>query len=65
VSIHRSDCSDFAHLQRNPDRVIDVQWGGSEARRSDGGGLPGGRGGGGHDRQGLLRDISDVFAREK
>lgn len=67
VSIHRSDCTDFAHLQRkNPDRVIEVQWGG---------------GGGGRDtpssvypvdvaiealdRQGLLRDISDVFAREK
>ncbi|MGE0099646.1 MAG: bifunctional (p)ppGpp synthetase/guanosine-3',5'-bis(diphosphate) 3'-pyrophosphohydrolase [Hydrogenophaga sp.] len=67
VSIHRSDCSDFAHLQRkNPDRVIEVQWGGQ---------------GGGRDaqtsvypvdvaiealdRQGLLRDISDVFAREK
>lgn len=68
VSIHRSDCSDFAHLQRtSPDRVIDVQWGGA---------VSGGRDGASAvypvdvaveaiDRQGLLRDISDVFAREK
>jgi GTP pyrophosphokinase len=68
VSIHRSDCSDFAHLQRtSPDRVIDVQWGGA---------VSGGREGASAvypvdvaveaiDRQGLLRDISDVFAREK
>lgn len=68
VSIHRSDCSDFAHLQRtSPDRVIEVQWGGA---------VSGGRDGAAAmypvdvavealDRQGLLRDISDVFAREK
>ena len=68
VSIHRSDCTDFAHLQRkNPDRVIEVQWGGQTV---------GGRDASASvypvdvaieavDRQGLLRDISDVFAREK
>ena len=68
VSIHRSDCSDFAHLQRkSPDRVIEVQWGGQ---------TPAGRDGlaavypvdvavEALDRQGLLRDISEVFAREK
>jgi GTP pyrophosphokinase len=64
VSIHRADCADFAHLQRkHPDRVIDVQWGGA----------PGGEPAvypvdvavEALDRQGLLRDISDVFAREK
>ncbi len=70
VSIHRSDCPDYTHLAgRHPDRVIDVQWTGGT----------GGAGQGGHeptfypvdvaveaaDRQGLLRDISDVFAREK
>ncbi len=67
VSIHRSDCTDFAHLQRkNPDRVIEVQWGG------DGGGrdtpssvYPVDVAIEALDRQGLLRDISDVFAREK
>ena len=64
VSIHRADCADFAHLLRkHPDRVIDVQWGGA----------PGGEPAvypvdvavEALDRQGLLRDISDVFAREK
>ncbi|WP_342129379.1 RelA/SpoT family protein [Hydrogenophaga sp. OTU3427] len=64
VSIHRADCADFAHLVRkHPDRVIDVQWGGA----------PGGEPAvypvdvavEALDRQGLLRDISDVFAREK
>ena len=37
VSIHRSDCGDFAHLQRTcPDRVIDVQWGGAVSGLRDG-----------------------------
>lgn len=64
VSIHRVDCSDFQHLSRtHPDRMIEVAWGGQtvgeqalypvdvrvEAL----------------DRPGLLRDISDVFVREK
>jgi GTP pyrophosphokinase len=68
VSIHRSDCSDFAHLQRkNPDRVIEVQWSGQGASTRDG--LPSvypvDVAVEAQDRQGLLRDISDVFAREK
>ncbi|MRD71724.1 bifunctional (p)ppGpp synthetase/guanosine-3',5'-bis(diphosphate) 3'-pyrophosphohydrolase [Rhodocyclus tenuis] len=61
VSIHRADCSNFANMQtRNPERVIETAWGG---------------GGGGvfavdvvvdaQDRQGLLRDVSEVFSREK
>lgn len=67
VSIHRADCTDFAHLVRkSPDRVIEVDWAGRDDVR-----------GGSQavypvdvaieavDRQGLLRDISDVFAREK
>lgn len=68
VSIHRSDCSDFAHLQRkNPDRVIDVQWGGdADADRSATAAVyPVDVAVEAQDRQGLLRDISEVFAREK
>jgi GTP pyrophosphokinase len=68
VSIHRSDCSDFAHLQRkNPDRVIEVQWGGQAAPDRDGRAAvyPVDVAIEAQDRQGLLRDISDVFAREK
>jgi len=64
VSIHRADCADFAHLRRkNPDRVIEVQWGGSKP--DDGTVYPVDVAVEAQDRQGLLRDISDVFAREK
>ncbi|MGE0350036.1 RelA/SpoT family protein [Hydrogenophaga sp.] len=68
VSIHRADCSDFAHLQRkNPDRVIEVQWSGQAAPDRDGrpAVYPVDVAIEAQDRQGLLRDISDVFAREK
>ena len=65
VSVHRSDCSNFRTMaSRDGERVIDVEWGATKK--------------GGEapvyavdvaveaaDRQGLLRDISDVFAREK
>lgn len=64
VSIHRQDCPSFRELRaRTPERVIEVEWGkpkgdaapmysvdvAVEAA----------------DRQGLLRDISEVFAKEK
>jgi GTP pyrophosphokinase len=68
VSIHRSDCSDFAHLQRkSPDRVIEVQWGGQTGGGRDGSAevYPVDVAVEAQDRQGLLRDISEVFAREK
>ncbi len=63
VSIHRSDCTNFREMGlRNPGRVIDVQWDGRPVDPN-------------HaypvdvlieatDRQGLLRDISEVFAKE-
>ncbi len=64
VSIHRATCSNFrAMASQNAERVIDVEWG---AAKGDGASV--------YavdvaieaaDRQGLLRDISDVFAREK
>ncbi len=69
VSVHRCDCTDFAYLQRcNPDRVIDVQWSdsaGSAARDGQRPVYPVDVGVEALDRQGLLRDISEVFAREK
>jgi GTP pyrophosphokinase len=61
VSVHRVDCANFRNMAaRNPERVIEAQWGGQqdgiyatdlvvEAA----------------DRQGLLRDISDVLSKEK
>ncbi|RZL89340.1 MAG: bifunctional (p)ppGpp synthetase/guanosine-3',5'-bis(diphosphate) 3'-pyrophosphohydrolase [Variovorax sp.] len=64
VSIHRADCSNFRTMAfRDAERVIDVEWG---EQKADAGSV--------YavdvaveaaDRQGLLRDISDVFAREK
>ncbi len=64
VAIHRRDCSNFRHMaQASPGRVIEVEWGRPASDRPalypldviiDA-----------SDRQGLLRDISEVFAKEK
>jgi GTP pyrophosphokinase len=72
VSIHRGDCSNFRNMASgSPDRVIEVEWSTPKATAS---GLNGSGGGAVYpvdvsieasDRQGLLRDISEVFAREK
>jgi GTP pyrophosphokinase len=64
VSIHRADCSNFRELAaRAAERVIEVEWGVS---RGEGGAVyPVDVGIEAADRQGLLRDISEVFAKEK
>jgi GTP pyrophosphokinase len=63
VSIHRRDCSNFRELAaRAVERVIDVEWG---KPKSDGAVYPVDVGVEAADRQGLLRDISEVFAKEK
>ena len=61
VSIHRADCSNLGNLRkRNPERMIETRWGDAtdglfavdveiEAQ----------------DRSGLLRDIGEVFSRER
>jgi GTP pyrophosphokinase len=64
VAIHRADCTNFRHMaQRSPERVIAVAWG-----------LPGRDKPALYpvdvlvealDRSGLLRDISEVFAKDK
>jgi GTP pyrophosphokinase len=64
VAVHRADCANFRHMAAQaPERAIAVAWGppraGAEAVypvdvRIDAA-----------DRPGLLRDISEVFAREK
>ena len=63
-AIHRRDCSNFRHMaQASPGRVIEVEWGRPASDKPalypldvviDA-----------SDRQGLLRDISEVFAKEK
>lgn len=61
VSIHRIECSNFRNMsERNPERVISAEWGGA------GEGLyPVDIAVEAQDRQGLLRDISEVLSREK
>jgi len=66
VSVHRSDCPDFGTLvNRHPDRVIDVQWSGRQPSGPTPAFYPVDVAVEAQDRQGLLRDISDAFAREK
>ena len=63
ISVHRQDCPSFLHVAAlHPERVIDADWGGAAPENEvyavdilvDA-----------QDRQGLLRDISDVLARER
>jgi GTP pyrophosphokinase len=64
VSIHRADCSNFANMmRRNPERVISAEWG--EQPADQGGVYPVDIVVDANDRQGLLRDISEVLSREK
>jgi GTP pyrophosphokinase len=49
-------------VARNGDRVIEVQWGGQRRRAAV---YPVDVAVEANDRQGLLRDISEVFAKEK
>ncbi|GBU14803.1 GTP pyrophosphokinase [Polaromonas sp.] len=64
VSIHRHDCSNFRNMANgSPDRVIEVEW--ISAKTPDGSIYPVDVAVEAADRQGLLRDISEVFAKEK
>jgi GTP pyrophosphokinase len=61
VSIHRANCSNLqALIRRQPERVVEVAWG-----RAADAVYPVEILAIAQDRQGLLRDISEVFAREK
>jgi GTP pyrophosphokinase len=67
VSVHRRDCATLARMvDEAPERLIETEW--------DPGRLTGDAAGSAfpadievlaHDRQGLLRDISEVFARDR
>jgi GTP pyrophosphokinase len=64
VSVHRADCSNLRNMiQRSGDRCIDVAWGTQPGK--DASVYPVDVAIEAHDRQGLLRDISEVFAKEK
>jgi GTP pyrophosphokinase len=63
VAIHRRNCSNLRHMrERAPERVIAVEWGRSP---KDGGLYPIDVLVEAGDRPGLLRDITEVFAKEK
>jgi GTP pyrophosphokinase len=65
VSIHRADCSNFREMAaRSGERVIDVEWG-SSGPATTGAVYPVDVAVEAADRQGLLRDISELFAKEK
>jgi len=68
VSVHRADCRNFREIMaRDPERVIEVQWGRAAPKAGTGVAAvyPVDVAVEAADRQGLLRDISEVFAREK
>lgn len=63
VSIHRNDCPSFREIAgRSPERVIEVEWGKAKGEAAV---YPVDVAVEAADRQGLLRDISEVFAKEK
>ncbi len=60
VTIHRADCGNCLNLgQRNPERIIEVSWGTSEANA-----YPVDLSVLAYDRSGLLRDITQVLTDE-
>lgn len=66
ISIHRAQCASFLHLaQRMPERVMQTTWPNGLQSRSGATVYPVDLVIEANDRQGLLRDISEVFAREK
>ncbi len=64
VAVHRATCSNLRELAaRSPERVIPVAWGAADASRPAL--YPVDVHVEASDRQGLLRDVSEVFAKEK
>ena len=62
VSIHRPNCKNFKEMKkRSPDRVMETSWGSADQETV----YPVEIYVLANDRRGLLRDISDVFLREK
>ncbi len=63
VSVHRRNCPNYRNIARqHPERVIAVAWSDEAAQQAL---YPIDLEVSAHDRQGLLRDISDVLAKEK
>ncbi|HMC43761.1 MAG TPA: bifunctional (p)ppGpp synthetase/guanosine-3',5'-bis(diphosphate) 3'-pyrophosphohydrolase [Caballeronia sp.] len=66
MSIHRSDCVTFQRMaERSPERVLETAWSADVMSGRGSSVYPVDLAVESNDRQGLLRDISEVFAREK
>jgi GTP pyrophosphokinase len=66
VAIHRADCTNLRHMvEANPGRLIEVEWGRSERTATAEALYPIDVLIEAADRSGLLRDISEVFAKQK
>ncbi len=67
VAVHRTDCTNFRHMaSTTPERVIPVEWGSQAGEgRPDKSVYAVDIVVDAQDRQGLLRDISDVLAKQK
>jgi len=66
VAVHRLDCTNFRHMaQVAPERVIPVEWGAGVDGRESAGLYAVDVVVQAQDRQGLLRDISEVFAKQR
>lgn len=73
VSVHRAECRSFADMARRaPERVLPTEWGDWQSPSPAGRGATAARRSypvdvvlRARDRQGLLRDVSDVFARDR
>ncbi len=64
VSVHRTDCTNLKEMvARNGERLIEVEWGVTHAASNSV--YPVDVAVQAQDRQGLLRDISEVFTKEK
>jgi GTP pyrophosphokinase len=64
VSVHRTDCTNLREMMtKNGERLIEVEWGIKQA--AGGSVFPVDVAVQAIDRQGLLRDISEVFTKEK
>lgn len=66
MSVHRTDCATFKRMaQRSPERVLHTTWSAEVMNGRGSSVYPVDLSVESADRQGLLRDISEVFAREK
>ncbi|MGQ0710177.1 MAG: RelA/SpoT family protein [Rhodoferax sp.] len=66
VSVHRSECPNLRNMVlRSGDRLVDVEWGNPRVKAGKSAVYPVDVSVQALDRQGLLRDISEVFAKEK